>query len=106
MNYLDDSFVALAHPARRAIVARLAHGPATVAEAAAGLEMSKPAVSKHVRLLEDAGVVTRRVSGRTHELRLQAETLSAAADWIVRHTALWERYFDAVQAQLDKEDPK
>ncbi|HEX2293228.1 MAG TPA: metalloregulator ArsR/SmtB family transcription factor, partial [Gaiellaceae bacterium] len=67
---LDRSFLALSHPARRAIVEKLAQGPATVGAASAGLGLSKPAVSKHVRVLEDAGLVRRDVNGREHRLRL------------------------------------
>lgn len=100
---LDRSFLALSHPARRTIVERLAGGTATVGEASRGLGLSKPAVSKHVRVLEDAGLIRRQVEGREHRLRLEAEPMSEAGRWIERHRELWERKFDAVERYLDGE---
>ena len=97
---LDRSFLALSHPARRTIVERLAQGSATVGEASHGLGLSKPAVSKHVRVLEDAGLIRRDVEGREHRLRLEAEPMSEAEAWIERHRQLWERKFDAVERYL------
>lgn len=99
---LDRSFDALSHPARRAIVSRLAHGPATVAEAARGLPLSKPAISKHLRVLEDAGLVSRTVVGRTHRLRLAPRPLDRAERWLERHRRLWEAKFDAVERHLSE----
>lgn len=97
---LDRSFLALSHPARRTIVERLAEGPATVGEASRGLGLSKPAVSKHVRVLEEAGLIHRAVEGRQHRLRLEARSMSEAERWIERHRELWERKFDAVERYL------
>jgi DNA-binding transcriptional ArsR family regulator len=97
---LDRSFVALSHPARRAIVERLTHGSATVGEATRGLPLSKPAVTKHVKLLERAGVVTRVVEGRTHRLRLEPRPIEDAARWIERHRTVWKAKFDAVERYL------
>jgi DNA-binding transcriptional ArsR family regulator len=97
---LDRSFLALSHPVRRMIVERLANGPKTVGEASAGLGLSKPAISKHVRLLEDAGLVRRAVEGREHRLRLEPGHLSEAERWIERHRELWEAKFDAVERFL------
>ena len=68
---LDRSFLALSHPVRRAIVERLVAGPASVGQASGGLGVSKPAVTKHLKVLEDAGLVGRTVKGRTHVLRLE-----------------------------------
>ena len=99
---LDDSFTALAHPARRTILTRLARGPATIGETTAGLGISKPAVTKHVRLLERSGVVERTVEGRTHRLRLVPEALSDPAEWIELHRSLWEARLDAVEQHLNK----
>jgi DNA-binding transcriptional ArsR family regulator len=103
VNYsaqLDRSFLALSHPARRAIVARHAGGPATVGEATATLGLSKPAISKHVKVLEDAGLVARRIEGRTHRLRLDGRAIDDAAAWLERHRALWEAKLDAVEEWL------
>jgi DNA-binding transcriptional ArsR family regulator len=97
---LDRSFLALSHPARRAIVERLARGPATVGEATRGLPLSKAALSKHVRLLEQAGVVSRAVEGRRHRLQLEPRPMKEAARWIERHRLLWEAKFDAVEQYL------
>lgn len=97
---LDRSFLALAHPARRTIVERLAEGPATVGRASRGLGLSKPAVSKHVRVLERAGLVRREIAGREHRLRLEARPMSEAEAWIERHRELWEAKFDAVARYL------
>ena len=96
----ERSFHALGHPVRRQIVERLARGPATVGEASAGLPVSKPAVTKHVRVLEEAGVVARAVEGRTHLLHLEERPLSEAGQWIERHRALWESKFDAIEEFL------
>jgi DNA-binding transcriptional ArsR family regulator len=106
VNYqaeLDRSFLALSHPARRAIVERLARGPASVGEATRGLRLSKPALSKHVRVLEQAGVVSRAVEGRRHRLRLEPRPLEDAARWIERHRRLWEAKFEAVERYLAEE---
>ncbi|HUF01521.1 MAG TPA: metalloregulator ArsR/SmtB family transcription factor [Gaiellaceae bacterium] len=103
MNYsleLDRSFDALSHPVRRAIVERLAAGPATVGRASAGLGVSKPAVTKHLKVLEAAGVVSRTVNGRTHELRLEPNPLREASTWLELHRSLWEAKFDAVGRHL------
>ena len=101
---LDRSFLALSHPVRRTIVERLAQGPATVAEATRGVSVTKPAVTKHLRLLEEAGVITRRVEGRTHRLSLRAGPLEDAERWLETHRALWEAKFDAVERHLAKGD--
>lgn len=100
---LDRSFLALAHPARRAIVERLAQGPATVGEATRGLGISKPAVTKHLKVLEGVGVVSRTVEGRRHRLRLVPRPLDDAAGWLDRHRALWESKFDAIEQHLSDE---
>jgi DNA-binding transcriptional ArsR family regulator len=79
---VNDPFRALAHPIRRGIVERLAAGPATVGEATSGFGVSKPAITKHLKVLEEAGVVARAVDGRTHRLSLDPFAMLAAADWL------------------------
>jgi DNA-binding transcriptional ArsR family regulator len=108
VNYspqLDRSFLALSHPVRRAIVERLAGGPATVGEATRGIAVSKPAVTKHLKLLEEAGVISRRVEGRTHRLSLRGRSLADVEQWVETYRRLWEAKFDAVERHLAKGDP-
>jgi DNA-binding transcriptional ArsR family regulator len=92
----------VAHPIRRRIVERLADGPATVGVATRGFGVSKPTISKHVKVLERAGVVVRSVDGRTHQLRLEPKALSDAAEWFDRQRVVWERMFDAVDELLSE----
>jgi DNA-binding transcriptional ArsR family regulator len=101
---VNDPFKALSHPIRRGIVERLAEGPAPVGQATAGFGVSKPAISKHLRVLEDSGVVRRVVEGRTHWLSLEPDVLSVAADWMDRQRARWGRLFDVVDEYLKEED--
>ena len=100
---VNDPFRALSHPIRRGIVERLAAGPATVGEATSGFGVSKPAISKHLKVLEETGVVRRTVEGRTHRLSLEPAVLSVAADWMDRQRVLWERMFDVVDEYLNEE---
>jgi DNA-binding transcriptional ArsR family regulator len=97
---VNDSFGALAHPIRRGIVERLAAGPATVGEATRGFGVSKPAISRHLRVLEDAGTIARVIDGRTHRLRLTEHALEEASGWMHRQRALWERKFAVVEQYL------
>jgi DNA-binding transcriptional ArsR family regulator len=101
---VNDPFRALSHPIRRGIVERLAVGPATVGEATRGFGVSKPAISRHLRVLEETGVVTRVVDGRRHRLSLEPDVLSVAADWMDRQRAHWVRLFDVVDEYLQEED--
>jgi DNA-binding transcriptional ArsR family regulator len=103
-NLVNDPFRALSHPIRRGIVERLAAGPATVGQASDGFGVSKPAISRHVKVLEETGVVTRVVDGRTHRLTLDPEVLSQAADWMDRQRAMWARMFDVVDEYLKEEE--
>jgi DNA-binding transcriptional ArsR family regulator len=95
-------FKALAHPIRRDIVERLSDGPATVGETTRELGVSKPTISRHLKLLEEAGVVTRVIDGRTHRLTLQPDSLAEAADWIESQRARWEHLFDAVGEYVEE----
>ena len=103
---VKDPFKALSHPIRRGIVEHLAAGPATVGEATAGFGVSKPAISKHLKVLEESGVVTRVIRGRTHQLSLDTHALGEAADWMDQQRALWERMFDAVDTYLEEKKEK
>jgi DNA-binding transcriptional ArsR family regulator len=104
VNGVEASFRALGHPARRRIVERLAHGSASVGEATSGLGISKPAVTKHLKVLEGAGLVRRVREGRTHRLELGPRPLGEAAEWMERQRALWESKLDAVERFLAEED--
>src|SRR3954452_4974347 len=100
----NDLFKALGHPIRRDIVERLSGGGiATVGEASRDLGVSKPTISRHLKMLEEAGVVTRVIEGRTHRLALQPDTLAGAADWLESQRSRWERLFDVVGDYLDEE---
>jgi DNA-binding transcriptional ArsR family regulator len=101
---VNDPFRALSHPIRRGIVERLAAGPATVGEATGGFGVSKPAISKHLRVLEEAGVVTRVVDGRTHRISLDTHGLDEAAAWMDRQRAVWVRLFDVVDEYLKEKE--
>lgn len=100
----NDPFRALAHPIRRGIVERLAGGPATVGVATSGFDVSKPTISKHLKVLEEEGVVARTVLGRTHRLALEPAALGEAAEWMDRQRALWERMFDVVDQYLEEQE--
>ena len=100
---VNNSFKALSHPIRREIVERLATGPATVGEASRGFGISKPAITKHLKVLEETGVVSRVVEGRTHVLSLETRTLEEAAEWMDRQRAVWTRLFDVVDDYLKEE---
>lgn len=99
---LDRVFHALAHPARRAILRRLADGERNLSELAAPLRMSFPAASKHVRVLERARVVRRRVVGRTHICRIDGKPLAQADRWLEEYRRFWERNFLRLDALLDQ----
>jgi DNA-binding transcriptional ArsR family regulator len=102
---VNDPFKALSHPIRRGIVERLAEGPATVGDATGGFGVSKPAISKHLKVLEETGVVRREVVGRRHLLTLEPDVLGEAATWMDRQRALWGRLFDVVDDYLKEERP-
>ena len=99
---LDLIFAALADATRRAIIEQLRKGEATVGEVAAPHDMSLPAVSKHLRVLEDAGLLRRRVEGRTHFLAVNAKPLAQATDWLERQRKFWEGSFDRLATLLEE----
>jgi DNA-binding transcriptional ArsR family regulator len=98
----NDAFAALAHPIRREIVERLSDGPASVGEVTRDFGVSKPTISRHLKLLEEAGVVSRVIDGRNHRLALRPETLSATSGWIDRQRTRWEALFDVVDQYLEQ----
>lgn len=100
MNDLNRTFTALADGTRRAIVARLAEGETPLSDLAAPFEMSLTAVSKHVRMLSEAGLVTVEKRGRTRYCRLRAAPMKQAADWLDDYRAFWEGRFDALARHL------
>jgi DNA-binding transcriptional ArsR family regulator len=95
-------FRALAHPLRREIVERLSAGTATVGEVTRDFAVSKPTISRHLKMLEEAGVVSRLIDGRTHRLALRPEALAEASDWIEQQRERWERLFDVVGEYLEE----
>jgi DNA-binding transcriptional ArsR family regulator len=97
---LDQAFVALADPTRRAIVARLAHGDATVTELAEPFAMSMPAISKHLKVLERSGLITRSRHAQTRPCPHEREPLDAALDWIETSRRAWNARFDKLEAHL------
>jgi DNA-binding transcriptional ArsR family regulator len=100
MPALDRTFHALANPTRRAILAQLAHKSATVLEIAAQFDMSLNGVSKHVKVLEAAGLIRREIHGRTHYCSLEAEPLRQAGAWIDYYRQYWEQRLDALERFL------
>ena len=97
---LNATFSALADPTRRAIVARLARGEATVSELAEPFDVSLPAISKHLRALEKANLIGREKAGRVHHITLKVRPLREATDWITRYRRFWEQKLDALNAYL------
>lgn len=99
---LNATFLALADPTRRAILARLALGEASVNELAEPFDMSQPAVSKHLKMLERAGLVTRGRDAQRRPCRLEAQPLEAAYVWIERYRQLWDMNFERLDTLLDE----
>lgn len=99
---LDATFAALADPTRRAILARLAEGEASVLELAEPFAMSQPAISKHLKVLERAGLVSRSRDAQRRPCRLEAAPLREATDWLERYRALWEARFGRLDDLLDE----
>jgi DNA-binding transcriptional ArsR family regulator len=102
MDPLSATFAALADPTRRAILARLSAGEANVTELAQPFAMSQPAISKHLKVLERAGLVTRSRAKQARPCQLEAEPLKAAADWVAYYRSYWERSFDQLATHLDE----
>lgn len=98
---LSQTFAALADPTRRAILLRLRDGQASVGALAEPFEMSLPAISKHLKVLERAGLITRTREAQWRRCTLEAGPLQSAADWIDQYRAFWEARFDGLAAYLD-----
>jgi DNA-binding transcriptional ArsR family regulator len=99
-DHLSDTFAALADPTRRAILARLASGEASVTELASPFEMSMPAISKHLKVLERAGLIARGREAQWRPCRLKAAPLHEAADWIEHYRQFWEQSLDRLDEYL------
>ncbi len=97
---LDVVFAALADPTRRAILSRLADGQASVNEIAAPFEISQPAVSRHLKVLERAGLIERDIDEQRRPARLKAETMAAAVDWLTEFSAFWGTSFEQLDGLL------
>lgn len=99
---LDATFAALADPTRRAILARLASGEASVNQLAEPFDMSQPAISKHLRVLERAGLISTAVDGQRRPRRLEAQPLAEVNEWLQRYRAIWEGHFQRLDALLEE----
>lgn len=102
---LDAVFSALAHPIRRAIIEQLAHGECTVTDLAAPHDVSLPAISQHLRVLEDAGLLQQTKDGRLRICNLNAGPLSAVFSWTLQYRVFWDGVLDAVQALAEAPNP-
>ena len=102
MQQLDLAFTALADPTRRAIIARLAEGEATVSEIMAPFEITQPAISRHLKVLEQAGLIETRIDGQRRPRRLNPKTLEATTDWLERCRAVFEANYQRLDTLLEE----
>jgi DNA-binding transcriptional ArsR family regulator len=102
LDPLDATFLALADPTRRAILARLAEGEASVTELTRPFAMSQPAISKHLKVLENAGLISVGRDGQRRPRRLEGQPLAEASAWIERYRAAWEASFERLDRVLDE----
>lgn len=98
---MDAIFAALADPTRRSMLARLAKGEATVNELAEPFEISQPAISRHLKVLEKAGLVERDIDAQRRPARLKAQNMAAAANWLAEFRAFWDGSFDQLDIMLE-----
>lgn len=103
---LDSVFSALGDPTRRRIVERLARGRHTISEVSNGFTMSQPAISKHVKVLEQSGLVEREIVGRVHHLRLSPKAMEAASSWLETQRKYWNAALDRLDAYLQNTPQK
>lgn len=101
MTRLDQSFAALSDPTRRAIIARLAEGEASVQDLARPFAISQPAISRHLKVLEEAGLIETRIDGTSRPRRLKPQAVAALWDWLGQYRSLWEEAFRRLDAVLD-----
>lgn len=101
---LDRIFAAVADPTRRAILDRLTRGPATAGELAAPFSISRPAISRHLRVLEQAGLMERRVQGRIHHCTARLEALAEAERWLADRRRFWDRRLQALRELVEDPD--
>ncbi len=99
-DLLDRAFAACSHPIRRGILERLSEGELSVGDATRDFGVSKPAISRHLKVLEEAGTIVRVVDGRTHRLRIRQGSLQDASAWIDQQRELWERKLDTIEQYL------
>jgi DNA-binding transcriptional ArsR family regulator len=102
---LDATFSALSDPTRRAMLERLFHGESTVMQLAEPFEVSLPAISRHLSVLERAGLVTRQKDGRIRRCRLEAGPMRQASDWIAQYRRFWDHQLDALADYLEEMPP-
>jgi DNA-binding transcriptional ArsR family regulator len=95
---VNDAYKAMAHPVRRTIIERLSGGSATVGQATRDLGVTKPAITKHLKVLEEAGVVSRVIDGRTHRLSLDPTSLDEASQWLEQQRHRWTELLDNLEA--------
>ena len=105
-SHLDATFAALADPTRRAILARLASGEASVTELARPFAMSQPAISKHLKVLEQAGLISRGRDAQRRPRKLEAMALAEATGWLDNYRRYWESSFQSLDALLEELKPK
>lgn len=101
-NALDATFAALADPTRRAILARLSQGEASVTDLAQPFAMSQPAISKHLKVLENAGLIARGRDAQKRPCRIEAKPLAEANEWLEKYRQLWEGNFDRLDTLLNE----
>ena len=105
-EHLNAVFAALADPTRRAIVVRLSEGEASVSELAAPFDVSLPAVTKHLHVLERAGLLDHRKDGRVRRCRLVPEAMREADDWLARYRVFWDERLDSLSTHLNRKERK
>ena len=103
-QHLSLIFSALADPTRRAIIERLAQGEASAGELAEPFGISKPAVSKHLKVLEKANIIVRKTDAQWRRFELRLDSLQAASDWIAKYRRFWEKQFDALSQYLNSHE--